>query len=225
MLTIAWIACALSLVASPRPLSAAEGAGASSPPTTFVRVRAGDTLGGLARRFGTTVARLRTENGLHGNMIHPGQRLTLQGALRPHGAPAGPFRANAPLRGATAARIVSGFGQQVSARNARVVQRNTGIEFSATAGEQVDAAAAGIVRFFGPLEGLGQVVIVEHAGNFRTVYCPLDPQQPAVEVGEAVRARQALGKVGTWRWGDRPVLRFEVRRGDAPVDPLPYLDW
>jgi murein DD-endopeptidase MepM/ murein hydrolase activator NlpD len=190
-----------------------------------VRVRAGDTLGGLARRFGTTVARLRADNGLQGNVIHPGQRLALNRAGRPHGAPAGVFRAVAPLRDASAARIVSGYGQQTSARNVRVVQRNTGIELAAMPGEVVTAAAPGIVRFFGALEGLGHVVIVEHADGYRTVYCPMDAEQRPVEIGEAVRVGQSLGTLGTWRWGERPVLRFEIRRGDAPVDPLPYLDW
>jgi membrane-bound lytic murein transglycosylase D len=38
-------------------------------------VRRGDTLGAIARAYGTTVSRLKSDNGLSSNIIHPGQEL------------------------------------------------------------------------------------------------------------------------------------------------------
>ncbi|MPY66897.1 LysM peptidoglycan-binding domain-containing protein [Deinococcus sp. SDU3-2] len=52
---------------------------ALAAPTT-VTVRSGDTLYGLAQRTGVSVARLRSLNGLKGNLIRPGQVLRLRGA-------------------------------------------------------------------------------------------------------------------------------------------------
>ena len=41
-------------------------------------VAAGENLGGIARRYGTTVAALKSLNNLHGYTIHPGDRLRIQ---------------------------------------------------------------------------------------------------------------------------------------------------
>ncbi|NNF05039.1 MAG: LysM peptidoglycan-binding domain-containing protein, partial [Rhodothermales bacterium] len=40
-------------------------------------VRRGDTLIGIAGRYGTTVARIKTWNSLSSNTIHPGQALRI----------------------------------------------------------------------------------------------------------------------------------------------------
>ncbi|MEM1093696.1 MAG: LysM peptidoglycan-binding domain-containing protein [Bacteroidota bacterium] len=44
------------------------------------RVRRGDTLGAIARRYGITVSQLRRMNNLRGSTIHPGQQLTVTSA-------------------------------------------------------------------------------------------------------------------------------------------------
>ncbi len=44
------------------------------------RVRSGDTLFDIAQRFGVPVRDLKRANGLRGNLIHPGQRLTIPSA-------------------------------------------------------------------------------------------------------------------------------------------------
>jgi membrane-bound lytic murein transglycosylase D len=41
------------------------------------RVKSGDTLSGIARRYGTTVSQLKKWNGLRSNMLRVGQRLTI----------------------------------------------------------------------------------------------------------------------------------------------------
>jgi lipoprotein YgeR len=188
----------------------------------FVRTQRGDTLLRLARRFGTSVERLREDNGIADNVLRPGQKLLVREVAWPPKQRASPFRPRPPLAGASAARIVSGFGEQTSARNRRVVRRNTGLELTARAGAPVLGADHGVVRFLGEIPGLGQVAIVEHAGGWRTVYGPLDPERPCVEVGEIVRRGQTLGAVGA---ADPPLLHFEIRKGNEPVDPRPYLRW
>ncbi|GAB5519659.1 MAG: LysM peptidoglycan-binding domain-containing protein [Rhodothermales bacterium] len=49
-------------------------------PSLEHRVRRGDTLGAIARRYGLTVSQIRQMNGLRGSTIHPGQRLTVTSA-------------------------------------------------------------------------------------------------------------------------------------------------
>ena len=47
-------------------------------PTKSVAVKSGDTLSDIARRNGTTVAKLRQMNGIRGDMIRPGQKLRVK---------------------------------------------------------------------------------------------------------------------------------------------------
>ncbi|MDA0203734.1 MAG: LysM peptidoglycan-binding domain-containing protein [Acidobacteria bacterium] len=59
--------------AASAPAPSSSGSGAS----TYV-VRSGDTLGGIAERFGTTASDLRAWNGLRSSRINVGQRLTVK---------------------------------------------------------------------------------------------------------------------------------------------------
>jgi LysM repeat protein len=54
------------------------GGGSTASGGAYV-VRAGDTLSGIAARYGTSVAALMRANGLRGSLIYPGQRLTISG--------------------------------------------------------------------------------------------------------------------------------------------------
>lgn len=61
---------------------ATVAAAASTARRGSYRVRAGDTLWGIARRHAVTVARLRAANGLAGSRIRPGQTLVIPGGGR-----------------------------------------------------------------------------------------------------------------------------------------------
>ncbi len=78
--------------ARPRPAASSAGTG------TSYRVRRGDTLSRIARRFGVSVRELRNVNGLEGSTIRAGQRLTI---------PRGRHR-RAPGRVGTTYRVRSG---------------------------------------------------------------------------------------------------------------------
>jgi LysM repeat protein len=75
-------------------------AGGSSPPprparrggATRYTVQPGDTLSGIARRFGTTVAALKASNGLYGDQIRVGQVLDVSGLNAAPVGSAGPKR-------------------------------------------------------------------------------------------------------------------------------------
>jgi|KBSSwiStaDraftv2_1062776.scaffolds.fasta_scaffold117298_2 murein DD-endopeptidase MepM/ murein hydrolase activator NlpD len=94
----------------------------------------------------------------------------------------------------------------------RLVRR--GIELSAR-GREVVAAGAGQVSWAGPLRGLGTTVVVDHGQGLVTITSGLASAR--VTRGDRVDAGQPLGRAAG------PRIRFEVRRGGRPVDPVPLL--
>jgi murein DD-endopeptidase MepM/ murein hydrolase activator NlpD len=96
-----------------------------------------------------------------------------------------------------------------------------GIDIDAPEGVTVHAAATGTVYFYGTQEGYGNVLIVEHAGGFFTVYGHLT--SALVYQGQFVEAGQEIAQSGNTGISAGPHLHFEIRNGEFPVDPLRYL--
>lgn len=123
----------------------------------------------------------------------------------------GPIRFSWP---SSSRRIVEGYGERTNPRTGTVTI-NPGINIGAPAGSAALAAADGRVSLVSWLPGYGAIVIVEHAGAWRTVYGNLSTS--SVSRGARVSAGQALGSVASSVEGD--FLHFEVWRGNSRVNP------
>lgn len=60
---------------NPKSLVSSKPKSKPKPTSITYTVKTGDTLSGIAGRYGTTVAKLRSVNGISGSMIRPGQKL------------------------------------------------------------------------------------------------------------------------------------------------------
>ncbi|HYD26570.1 murein hydrolase activator EnvC family protein [Brevundimonas sp.] len=114
--------------------------------------------------------------------------------------PAGRDRLTPPVEGAPSVRFGGG---------------SSGWRWRADGGE-ARAPAAGRVAWTGPLEGWGQVVILDLGPGWRAVVSGLD--EVAVETGARVADGQALGRAAP-----DGEIAFELRREERPVDPAPWL--
>jgi septal ring factor EnvC (AmiA/AmiB activator) len=94
-----------------------------------------------------------------------------------------------------------------------------GIELSAGAGTPVRAIHEGTVAFAGPFTGYGNLVIVNHGGNY-SIYGYLD-EVSAVK-GLIVARGEQIGTVGASPTG-QPSVYFELRVDGHAVDPLQWL--
>lgn len=106
--------------------------------------------------------------------------------------------------------------------NGSVVSQLKGIDIEATIGEPVLAAANGYVVFAGSgLRGYGNLVIVQHAGNYLSAYAYAS--EILVTEKQEVVAGDVLAKVGRQNKAGNPALHFEIRKDGKPMDPLTYL--
>jgi murein DD-endopeptidase MepM/ murein hydrolase activator NlpD len=103
-------------------------------------------------------------------------------------------------------------------------RHHPGIDIGILRSTSVTAAAPGRVRLVGTptgFDGYGNVVVVDVAGPFETLYAHLEA--PTVRPGALVGAGERLGIAGCTGWCTGTHLHFELRYGPTPVDPLPLL--
>jgi lipoprotein NlpD len=100
-------------------------------------------------------------------------------------------------------------------------QTRQGIDIAGSAGQDVQAAADGVVVYSGAgLVGYGELIIVKHSEEWLSAYA--HNQQRLVNEGARVGAGQVIARMG--RTGaPRDMLHFEIRRNGKPVDPLALL--
>ena len=99
---------------------------------------------------------------------------------------------------------------------------HTGLDLVAPFGSPVHAADDGMVALVGSSSsGYGNYVVIAHAGGFDTLYGHLSTA--LVKVGQTVTQGTVVGLEGSTGNSTGPHLHFELRVGQRPVDPTPYL--
>jgi septal ring factor EnvC (AmiA/AmiB activator) len=116
--------------------------------------------------------------------------------------------------------VVGEFGAQVHPRFGTKTFRN-GIDIEVAQGTSITAVYPGNVVYTGWFRGYGNLVILDHGGEYYTLYG--HAAEIKVTEGDDVRQGQTLGTVGDTGSLGGPRLYFEVRHQGKPVDPMPWL--
>jgi murein DD-endopeptidase MepM/ murein hydrolase activator NlpD len=126
--------------------------------------------------------------------------------------------AYAPVAGS----LTSPFGWRTDPFNGNA-RFHGGIDIAAAEGSPVYTPDAGTVVFSGSYGGYGSVVVIQHPGNLFTVYG--HNSYLMATYGQKVKAGQMIALVGSTGRSTGPHLHFEVRQGNAYVNPLDYLNY
>lgn len=97
-----------------------------------------------------------------------------------------------------------------------------GIEIGAERGTPVEAVYPGKVVFADWYTGYGLLVIIDHGGQFFSLYGHLQGVQ--ARVGAHVEAGTVIGTVGETGSLEGPALYFEIRQGTRALNPAQWLE-
>ena len=122
-------------------------------------------------------------------------------------------RLRLPIRGV----LVNRFGAKRSEGGAKW----KGLFIRAASGQDVRVVAAGRVVFAEWMRGFGNLLIVDHGGDYLTIYGNNESALKAV--GDEVRTGDAIATVGATGGSPESGLYFEIRRQGKPFDPLTWV--
>lgn len=116
----------------------------------------------------------------------------------------------------------SAFGTRRSYNGGPATSYHAGQDFRAEAGDPVAAPAAGTVALAEPLDVRGNSVWIDHGLGVYSGYFHLS--EIAVEVGQAVKQGDLLGRVGSTGLSTGPHIHWEVRVQGIAVNPLEWTE-
>jgi len=117
-----------------------------------------------------------------------------------------------PVRG----KVTQEFG-------VRGTTKHDGIDISAPRGTPIRASDSGKILYSGDeISGYGNIVIIKHGQEFITIYAHNQINQ--VAEGMVVERGQIIGRVGSTGRASAPLLHFQIRKNNRPIDPRLLLD-
>jgi murein DD-endopeptidase MepM/ murein hydrolase activator NlpD len=205
----------VELVPEPGRASQAVPAG---PDGVVHVVERGQTLWRIARTYEVPLDELARANGIADPArLSVGDRLLVPGAsalrfVPPSLPPAVAGAWDWPVHGGA---VLSGFGAPRGGR------RHSGVDIAGRAGQPVLAVRDGRVLRSEAMGAYGRTVIVDHGDGLSSLYA--HNADLLVRPGDLVRRGQPIARVGRTGRASTEHCHLEIRQGDVPVDPLPYL--
>lgn len=99
---------------------------------------------------------------------------------------------------------------------------HTGLDIPASYGEDVVAAADGVVITSRWVNGYGYTIMISHGGGLVTLYG--HNSSLVVSAGQSVKKGQVIAKIGSTGWSTGNHCHFEVRVNGSHTNPWPYLN-
>lgn len=117
-------------------------------------------------------------------------------------------------------RVSSGFSRSRFHPVLNKWRAHKGVDYAAPIGTKVRSTADGVVSFVGQQGGYGNVVILQHQGQYQTVYGHLSRFAASLRRGQRVGQGEVIGYVGKTGLASGPHLHYEFKVGGIQRDPL-----
>eukprot|EP01114_Cavostelium_apophysatum_P002571 TRINITY_DN12289_c0_g1_i1.p1 TRINITY_DN12289_c0_g1~~TRINITY_DN12289_c0_g1_i1.p1 ORF type:complete len:455 (-),score=78.55 TRINITY_DN12289_c0_g1_i1:12-1376(-) len=115
-------------------------------------------------------------------------------------------------------RISSGFSMRVHPISGKW-KAHKGVDYAASMGTPIRAAADGTIDFVGVGGGYGNQVVLKHWSNYSTAYAHMSRFAPGLRKGSRISQGQVIGYVGSTGWSTGAHLHYEFRVGGQAQDP------
>lgn len=117
-------------------------------------------------------------------------------------------------------RVSSGFSNSRLHPVLHIHRAHKGVDFAAPTGTMVKATADGVIASFGRESGYGNVIRVNHQGQYSTVYGHLSRFAKGLYRGQRVAQGQLIGYVGKTGLANGPHLHYEFKINGQQRNPL-----
>lgn len=101
-----------------------------------------------------------------------------------------------------------------------VFRKHPAVDYTASIGAPVYAAADGVVEFAGRQGGYGNCICIRHGGSFKTYYGHLSRYASGIRSGKRVYQKDCIGFVGSSGLSSGPHLDYRVEKNGVYINPL-----
>ncbi len=183
-------------------------------------VGAGETLNGIAAKYGVSLERILDANDLSDQRLFKGQELFIPGAKMDA---ASLKKAMGelfiyPIKASW--RLTSKFGTRADPFTG-LKSSHTGIDMACPTGTPIYAAMSGKVVYVGWSNIFGNYVIINHENGYQTLYGHMS--KTLATGGQRVSQGTRIGLVGSTGYSTGPHLHFTVYKNGKLVDPQTLL--
>lgn len=188
-------------------------------------VKKGDTIEKIAALYKAEADDIRESNNIEGgDILAVGENIIIPNGVESEAPSVSPVKTIKKALGSLVNTVSSPtvstdgyFVRPTAGRKTQGIHGHNGIDFHASKGTSVVAAAAGTVvvsRDSGWGGGYGQYIVVKHGNGTQTLYAHLSAN--LVSEGQEVYQGQLIGLSGATGKSFGPHLHFEVRGGRNP---------
>jgi murein DD-endopeptidase MepM/ murein hydrolase activator NlpD len=100
------------------------------------------------------------------------------------------------------------------------IRAHKGVDYAASSGTPIKAAGEGVIKLAARNGGYGNTIIIQHGGNYTTLYGHLSAYARGIKRGTHVRQGQIIGYVGKTGLATGPHLHYEFRVNGVHQNPL-----